>query len=69
MAQRLIDLYQPGDPVEINLAASQGDNWQPDNWQPGRILRHDPPGVWVQMENGRQWFVTNGRKIRKPNAS
>jgi hypothetical protein len=60
MPQRLTDLYQPGDPVEIHLTTSQGQHWQP-----GRILRHDPPGIWVQMPDGRLWFVTNTRRIRK----
>lgn len=59
MPQRLIDLYQPNDPVEINFATTPAGNWQP-----GRILRHAPPGVWVQTTDGRQWFVTNTRKIR-----
>lgn len=60
MSQRLTNLYQPGDPVEIYLATTDGRTWQP-----GRILRHDPPGVWVQMPDGRLWFVTNTRRIRK----
>jgi hypothetical protein len=60
MPQRLTELYQPGDSVEIHLTTHQGQSWQP-----GRILRHDPPGVWVQMADGRLWFVTNTGRIRK----
>ncbi len=57
MAERLVDLYRPGQAVQIYLAHTNG-------WQPGRITRLDHPAVWVQTEDGRQWFVTNRRHIR-----
>ena len=57
MAKRLADLYQPNDIVEIRF----GDD---DRWWLGLVRRHEPPGVWVQTQNGRLWFVTNGRRIR-----
>lgn len=52
--KRLIDLYRPGDPVQIYLA----------DWQSGRVVAHQPPAVWVELSNGTRWFVTNGRHIR-----
>lgn len=57
MVKRLVELYSPGDPVEIT--------WGDGRWQPAQVTRHDPPGVWVQTEDRRLWFVTNGRRIRK----
>ncbi|HEX6385322.1 MAG TPA: hypothetical protein VF177_11680, partial [Anaerolineae bacterium] len=57
MAKRLTELYQPGDQVEITFGHNE--------WQPGRVVRHDHPGVWVQTMDGRIWFVTNGRHIRR----
>ncbi len=56
MAQRLTDRFAPGAQVEI---------WLPDEaWHAGRVLGHQPPGVWVQLPNGSLWFVTNTRRIR-----
>ena len=60
MADRLIDLYQPGDPVEILLGAET----PAAHWQPGVVLAHDFPGVWVLTAGQRRWFVTNRRRIR-----
>ncbi len=57
MAKRLVDLYLPGDEVEITFGG--------DDWWPGRVLKGDHPGLWVVTENERVWFVTNGRRIRK----
>lgn len=59
MVKRLVELYQPGDRVEITF----GDQ----RWQPASVLKHDPPGAWVQTADGRSWFVTNGRRIRRAN--
>jgi hypothetical protein len=56
MAKRLIELYRPGDEVEITF----GHNL----WQWARVVRHDSPAVWVETANGRQWFVTNTGRIR-----
>jgi hypothetical protein len=53
---RLIDLYPVESRVEIMLGEA--------NWAAGIVIRHQPPGVWVQVQNGRSWFVTNRRRIR-----
>lgn len=58
MAERIWEYYQTDDVVEIQFG---GD----DHWLRGRIVKHDPPGVWVQTANGHMWFVTNTRRIRK----
>lgn len=58
MAKRLYEQYQLDALVEIQFS---GD----DRWLRGRVVRHDPPGVWVQTANRRMWFVTNTRRIRK----
>lgn len=60
MPERLTDLYQPGDAVEILLGAKTPDA----DWQPGTVLARDFPGVWVQTAAGGRWFVTNRRRIR-----
>ena len=60
MAERLTDLYQPGDPVEILLGAGT----MAEQWQPGTVIARDFPGVWVQTRSGGRWFVTNRRRIR-----
>lgn len=60
MAERLNDLYKPGDYVEILLGAGSPDAY----WQLGIVLAHDFPGVWVETGAGGRWFVTNGRRIR-----
>lgn len=57
--KRLVELYRPGCPVEILL---QG--WDGAAWCPGRVVAQAHPGVWVQVEDGGRWFVTNGRRIR-----
>lgn len=58
MSRRLTEQYGLDEDVEICFA---GD----EQWWRGRVVRHDPPGVWVQTTNGQQWFVTNTRRIRK----
>ena len=57
MAKRLTELYQPGDKVEILM----GDY----GWMAGVVMQHAQPAVWVQTQDGRFWFVTNRRRIRK----
>ena len=59
MPPRLVDLYHPGDAVEILLSDEEGEMWRPALV---RDLQH--PGVWVQTEDRRLWFVTNSRRIR-----
>ena len=57
MPLRLSDRFAVGDRVEIYLA-------QNATWTAGVILAFSPPGVWVRTGRGRDWFVTNGRRIR-----
>lgn len=59
MPPRLTDLYRPGDLVEINFEAVPARGWQR-----GRVVGFQPPGAWVQLDNGGLWFVTNTRRIR-----
>jgi hypothetical protein len=54
---RLVEVYQPGDQVEIYFAYAE-------EWRPGVVVANQPPGVWVRTEDGAAWFVTNGRRIR-----
>jgi len=55
-SRRLASLYPVGTRVEVRLAD--------DRWHPGRVTRHDHPGIWVVVEEGGLWFVTNGRHVR-----
>jgi hypothetical protein len=55
---RLVELYGPGDAVEIYLADEE-------EWRPGVVVAVHPPAVWVRTEEGARWFVTNGRRIRR----
>jgi hypothetical protein len=60
-----VDQYESGDAVEINLFNVANDAHPGEtNWQPALVLRHDPPGLWVQTPDGRHWFVTNTYRIR-----
>ena len=59
MAQRLVDTYQPGDPVEIYFAQTDDTGWQR-----GEVIAAQHPGLWVRTADGRLWFVTNTRRIR-----
>ena len=56
MAKRLADLYELGVGVEVLLGKV---------WVIGVVIKHEPPGMWVRTGNGRSWFVTNGRRVRK----
>ena len=33
-------------------------------WVPGVVVRHDFPAVWVRTFDGREWYVTSGKRIR-----
>lgn len=57
MSKRLNELYRPGERVEITFGR--------DMWRPAVVIRSDPPGLWVRDQAGQNWFVTNGRRIRK----
>lgn len=59
MPKRIAEQYQPGDEVEI-IFSHLGEK----EWQPARVLRHEPPGLWVQTVDGREWFMTNIYRIR-----
>lgn len=59
MTRRIYDQYTPGDRVEI-VFSHLGD----DTWQPAVVLRAEPPGIWVQAADGREWFMTNTYRIR-----
>lgn len=59
MAQRLVETYGIGDPVELLLQDEDGDAWRP-----ARIVGRQHPGVWALADDRRLWFVTNGKHIR-----
>lgn len=61
MAERLTDLYQPGDAVEIWL----GEDALEAGWRPGTVIGPAFPGIWVATADGGRWFVTNRRRIRQ----
>ena len=60
MKKRLIEMYGVNDRVEIYLKTVSGEDWIP-----GQVIRHDHPGIWVEISGGSQWFVTNRQRIRK----
>jgi hypothetical protein len=57
--ERLVDLYRPGDAVEIYFVEDA-------EWRPGVVVALQRPAVWVKTDDGDGvvWFVTNGRRIR-----
>jgi hypothetical protein len=64
MAQRLVDVYRPGDDVEVWFEhASQS------GWYPAQVVGFQHPGAWVRTGDGGLWFVTNTRRIRFPAAA
>lgn len=63
MSRRIYDLYAPGDRVEI-VFANRGE----DEWQAAVVVRLEPPGIWVQTADGREWFMTNTYRIRPATA-
>lgn len=59
MARRLSERFQPGDAVAFRFGSA------PEvGWVPGVVVRHAAPGLWVMARDGKQWFVTNGSRIR-----
>ena len=54
---RLVERFALGDVVEICFSADS-------EWRIGRIIAHAHPAVWVELPNGRQYFVTNTARIR-----
>lgn len=63
MKKRLVEMYGVNEQVEIFLKDVHGASWRP-----GRVIQHDDPGVWVEIVDGSQWFVTNRQRIRKANS-
>ena len=61
MTQRLMEQYQVGDLVEIAF----GDGV----WQTAVVRQPQHPGLWVQTADGRLWYVTNTKRIRKAKIS
>lgn len=59
MPARLIEIYRPGDAVEVRF----GDGAE-EPWRPAIVLSPSHPGLWVQTADFLPWFVTNGRRIR-----
>ena len=58
MAQkRLTERFKLGAPVEIWFE-------RVDLWIAGVVIKHQHPAVWVRSADGRDWFVTNGSRIR-----
>lgn len=60
MKKRLVEMYGINDQVEIYLKTIEGERWRA-----GRVIQHDNPGVWVEINGGSHWFVTNRQRIRK----
>lgn len=60
MILRLTEQYKPGDEVDVYLEIGEEGHWRP-----GRVVQLAHPAVWVRTEDGRLWFVTNGRRIRR----
>jgi len=60
LAKRLVETYAVGDRVELLIA----DEWSED-WRPGRVAGLQHPAVWVQTDDRKLWFVTNGKRIRR----
>ncbi len=61
MARRLVDVYRPGDRVEVFFSDETSEEWRP-----AEIVALQHPGVWARTSDGKVWFVTNGRHVRKP---
>lgn len=59
MAARLTETYQVGDLVEVTFKDDEAGEWLA-----AQVVGHQPPGLWVQMQDGSLWFVTNTRRIR-----
>jgi hypothetical protein len=60
MTSRLVDQFPLGAPVEVQF----DDRCGAATWVPGVVVRHQFPAVWVRTPDGREWFVTSGKRIR-----
>jgi hypothetical protein len=56
MAKRLVELYKVGDKVKVTF----GDG----HWWLGEVIGLDHPGIWVAIQGGGLWFVTNAGRIQ-----
>ena len=57
MSRRLVDRFAVAAEVEIQFQRH-------DDWFSGQVVAHQHPGVWVQLVQGGQYFVTNSSRIR-----
>lgn len=53
--RRLVEKYAIGARVRVQFG---------DRWLPGTVVAHAHPAVWVELDDGRRFFVTNSRRIR-----
>lgn len=60
MPPRLVEQFPVGAPVEVAFE----DRCGVAAWFPGVVVRHDHPAVWVRTADGREWYVTSGKRIR-----
>lgn len=60
MKERLDEMFRLNEQVEIYLKTIHGAAWYQ-----GRVIQMDFPGIWVEIVEGSQWFVTNRGRIRK----
>lgn len=64
MPGRVVDEFPVGALVEVSFEDRCGNSV----WQPGSVVRHDHPAVWVRTADGREWYVTSGKRIRSRRA-
>jgi hypothetical protein len=57
MKKRIVEEFRIGEEVEIDFGEGP--------WLRVVVVKHAHPGLWVQDEMGRQWFVTNKKRIRR----
>lgn len=57
--RRLNERFAPGEHVQIQFSGDPHNRW----WM-GQVVAVHAPGVWVQLQNGQCFFVTNTRRIR-----
>ncbi len=60
MSFRLVERF----PVGANVEVAFEDRCGNPVWVPGAVVRHAHPAVWVRTVDGREWFVTSGKRIR-----
>jgi hypothetical protein len=60
MPPRLVEQFPVGAPVLVAFE----DRCGTPAWVPGVVVRHARPAVWVRTADGREWYVTSGKRIR-----